>query len=78
MTRLRRLLPFLALAALLAWSCGDDSPTRSEPWEDTTEVFVADLPGDVTMDFVWIEPGTLAMGSPGGGRGRVRVGVPAA
>ena len=42
-----------------------DQPSKPEqPSEQPGEGITVDLPGGVTMDFMWIEPGTFSMGSP--------------
>ncbi len=58
---LRRLLTGLILAVLAAAGCdregkGTDGPESAD--------LVAGLPGGGAMEFVWIEPGNLRMGSP--------------
>jgi formylglycine-generating enzyme required for sulfatase activity len=44
--------------------------TVEEAVRSTGDLLTEDLPGGVTMDFVWIEPGTFTMGSPDTEEGR--------
>ncbi|MBT5873665.1 MAG: SUMF1/EgtB/PvdO family nonheme iron enzyme, partial [Candidatus Latescibacteria bacterium] len=49
------------------WSSG----IRLEVSTSSTDVLTVTLPGGRTMEFVWIEPGTFAMGSPSSEPGRL-------
>ena len=54
-------IPFHSLALLVAiWGCTPDA----SPPETDRQTLTAKLPGGVQMTFVWINPGTLSMGSP--------------
>ena len=59
MSRLRPRNAFLILFLIIA----NSAEAQIAPRVANPEVTV-DLPGAVTMDFVWIEPGTFLMGSP--------------
>ena len=58
----------LVSATLVMMGCGDEGrPTGDESFAADPvagEGLTATLPGGVTMDFVWIEPGMFTMGSP--------------
>ena len=58
---------FVLMGLLLSFGCGVDGDSPTGPvGEDIT----VDLPGGVSMDLVWIEPGTFVLGSPASEEGR--------
>jgi formylglycine-generating enzyme required for sulfatase activity/sugar lactone lactonase YvrE len=67
MKRLREILGWLLCVLLPGHLMAQESLTASPASGDT---LTAALPGGVTMEFVWIEPGTFLMGSPESEPGR--------
>jgi eukaryotic-like serine/threonine-protein kinase len=60
----------LLVATALLLGCGSDSNKVGRDEEEVAGTVTAELADGVTMDFVWIEPGTFTMGAPSSESGR--------